>query len=638
MRSRIVQIAPLLVAILLHLWASAAYPVDAVLFTLALVAIPLGGRAPLGATATRVLSTVAFVAGAAAGWSHPPDIGYGPGTLPRAASLVAVGALAAAVARTYARASGTRLTNLATSVDRPQSPFVLGTLAVAASGATRLGAPYVLLATSYLALTLLALRMRDGSRAQTAHLDGRRRAGIVLVAAFAAALAFGFARAVPPINRAVQRAFERAIAGRDVVGFGGSAWLGSMRDVIRSEEEVLRIAPRSDAVSVDYLRGAVYDEYSPGGFWSVTPSAQRSRLVPVARVTREQGRDSLVRVRRISGTASHYFVPLGAREVRAPYGTVEVDALGAVFTAGASRANEYEYAIGERAELAPAPPTEADLRVPDTERATLERLARAWVDAGASPDAKLGAIRDHLLAGYAYSLDFKREADDPLLDFLLVNKLGYCTYFASAFALVARASGVPTRMVTGYRVGEWSPVAREYVVRDKNAHAWVEAWEGGAWKTYDATPMGELAQDSRHVAGFWTLASDTLVRIEDGATYAVTHVTLAQLFSLLGVLLAAWLAVRAFRRRAGTGSGGRADEHLDPPLPCFERLAASLAARGVMRRPSEPLERFASRLNGAQLPEAAKLVERYAALRYGGLGERGPLEADVEHFLRTAGT
>ncbi len=632
MSPRVVQIAPLLVAILLHMWASAAYPVDAVLLALALVSIPLGGRAPLGATATRVLSTVAFVAGAAAGWSHPPDIGYGPGTLPRVASLVAVGALAAAVARTYARASAHAST---TSADRPQSPFVLATLAVAASGATRLGAPYVLLATSYLALTLLALRMRDGSRAQAAHLDGRRRAGVVLVASFAALLAFGFARAVPPINRAVQRAFERVIAGRDVVGFGGSAWLGAMRDVIRSEEEVLRIAPRSDAVPVDYLRGAVYDEYSPGGFWSATPSAQRSRLVPV---TRELGRDSLVRVRRISGTASHYFVPLGAREVRAPYGTVEVDALGAVFTAGASRANDYEYALGERAELAPAPPTEADLRVPEAERATLEGLARAWADAGATPEARLGAIRDHLLAGYAYSLDFKREAEDPLLDFLLVNKLGYCTYFASAFALVARASGVPTRMVTGYRVGEWSPVAREYVVRDRNAHAWVEAWEGGAWKTYDATPMGELPQDTRHLAGFWTLASDTLARIEDGATYAVTHVTLAQLFSLLAALLAAWLAVRAFQRRAAKASGDRADERLDPPLPCFERLAASLAARGVMRRPSEPLERFASRLGDAQLPEAARLVERYAALRYGGLGERGALEADVEHFLRTAAT
>jgi hypothetical protein len=172
-------------------------------------------------------------------------------------------------------------------------------------------------------------------------------------------------------------------------------------------------------------------------------------------------------------------------------------------------------------------------------------------------------------------------------------------------------------------------------VRDRNAHAWVEAWEGGAWRTYDATPMAELAQDSRHVAGFWTLASDALTRIEDGATYAVTHVTLAQLFSVLGVLLAAWLAVRAFQRRAGNRSGDRTDERRDPPLPCFERLVASLAAQGVMRGPSEPLERFASRLDGAQLSEAARLVERYAALRYGGLGERGSLEADVERFVRS---
>ena len=66
--------------------------------------------------------------------------------------------------------------------------------------------------------------------------------------------------------------------------------------------------------------------------------------------------------------------------------------------------------------------------------------------------------------------------------------------------MLARASGIPARLVTGYRVAEWSPVTREYVVREKNAHAWVEAWVNGGWRTYNPTPMLELPQDRSHLA------------------------------------------------------------------------------------------------------------------------------------------
>src|SRR5205814_260813 len=129
----------------------------------------------------------------------------------------------------------------------------------------------------------------------------------------------------------------------------------------------------------------------------------------------------------------------------------------------------------------------------------------------------------------------------PLLDFLFRQKLGYCTYFASAMAMVARAHGVPARLVAGYRVSEWSPVGGEFVVREKNAHAWVEAWVGGEWRTYDPTPMTELPQDSPHVASLSTLVGDAFARFEQAVEYGVAHVTPAQLFAALVVLAALWL-------------------------------------------------------------------------------------------------
>jgi len=619
-KARALHAAPLLVAIALHAWASAAYAQDAVLFAIALAAIPLGGSVPLGRTALRVLGAVVFVAGGIAGWAHTPDLGYGPGALPRIASFVAVGSLFAAVSRSFVRGSS--------SPDR--AAFVLGMLAIAASGGTRLGPAYAAFAAAYVASALVALRARDSSRARASYLSGRHRAGFGVVVFIASAIALGFVRSVPPIHRAVQRAFDRAYIPHDIVGFGGGAWLGSMRDVIRSEDEVFRITPPPRSRPIDYLRGGVYDEYRTDGFWDETPFSARLRDVVVGD---DLGGESSIRVRRISGSANRYFLPLDGRELRAEAGTVEADELGAIVTFGSSTARSYTFTLGDRDALAPAAPGPLDLRIPRSERERITQLAHDWTDAALTSEDKLDAIQAHLTHEYRYSLEFLREADDPLLDFLFANKQGYCTYFASAFALIARAAGVPTRFVTGYRVAEWSPVAQEYVVRDKNAHSWVEAWVNGAWRTYDATPMQELLQDKPHLSSLATLAADSVRRVELAASYAIKHATPAQLFAVLVGLLALWGGVRALRKRGAGGAREQAGDRVDPPLPCFERLTSSLARRGLARAPSEPLFRFARRLEEAGLPDAAMLVERYAAMRYGGVGEASAVEADVDRFL-----
>ncbi len=623
-KGRALATAPLLVAVALHAWSSAEYAQDAILSALAVAAIPIGGSvAPTSAT-RRALGVAVFVIGAIAGWEHTPELGYGPGALPRLGSLLAVGALLLAISRSYLRDDEPR---------RGRVTFGLGVLAVAASGATRLGPGYGVFVVAYLASAFVVLRAHDPSRALAVHVGARHRAALLVVAALASALAFGFVRAVPPIHRVVQRAIDRAYVPHDIVGFGAGAWLGSMRNVIQSEDEVLRLVPPPHTRPIDYLRGGVYDEYRTDGFWDVTPPAARLRDVVVGESLTDE---SVVRVRRVSGSANRYFLPLESRDLRVEGGTVEADELGAVLTFGSSRAWSYSFVLGDRDSLAPTPPGPLDLRIPRSERAAILALSHDWADAATTPGAKLDAIEQHLQHDYTYSLDFVREAGDPLLDFLFVDKQGYCTYFASAFALLARASGIPTRFVTGYRVGEWSPVAQEYVVRDKNAHAWVEAWVDGAWQTYDATPMQELPQDERHLSGLGTSLTDGARRIERAAAYAVEHATPTQLLAALGVLLLLWLVVRLRRARGHVVARVSSGEHTDPPLPCFQRLAASLAAQGLARAPSEPLERFARRVREARRGDAAALVDRYGALRYGDLGERATLEADVERFLRAS--
>jgi hypothetical protein len=87
--------------------------------------------------------------------------------------------------------------------------------------------------------------------------------------------------------------------------------------------------------------------------------------------------------------------------------------------------------------------------------------------------------------------------------------MGHCEYFASALTLMLRSQGVPARMVIGYRPREFNDVGNYYVVRQRDAHAWVEAYlrpeeipvgmanpeeqhAGGGWLRLDPTPADEL--------------------------------------------------------------------------------------------------------------------------------------------------
>ena len=67
-------------------------------------------------------------------------------------------------------------------------------------------------------------------------------------------------------------------------------------------------------------------------------------------------------------------------------------------------------------------------------------------------------------------------SDDPYDEFLFEVKRGFCEHYAGSFALLMRAAGIPARVVTGYQGGEVNPLNRELIVRQADAHAWVEVW------------------------------------------------------------------------------------------------------------------------------------------------------------------
>ena len=102
----------------------------------------------------------------------------------------------------------------------------------------------------------------------------------------------------------------------------------------------------------------------------------------------------------------------------------------------------------------------------------------------------INAILKYLREGsYKYSLQNLPLTDTPLRDFLFRYKYGNCEYFASAMAVMLRASGIPARIVGGYKGGYYNNTGGYYLVLQKNAHVWVEAYvENNGWLRLDPTP------------------------------------------------------------------------------------------------------------------------------------------------------
>ena len=125
-----------------------------------------------------------------------------------------------------------------------------------------------------------------------------------------------------------------------------------------------------------------------------------------------------------------------------------------------------------------------------------------------TPYEKLVAIQTRLRSTeFTYSVEPGAEAEaqlastDYLTQFLTESKTGYCQQFATAFAVLARSLGYPTRVVVGFLPGERSTQGR-YLVRGTDAHAWPEVYfEGYGWIAFEPTPrapdqtgFGRIAQ------------------------------------------------------------------------------------------------------------------------------------------------
>jgi transglutaminase-like putative cysteine protease len=117
---------------------------------------------------------------------------------------------------------------------------------------------------------------------------------------------------------------------------------------------------------------------------------------------------------------------------------------------------------------------------------------------------KAVAIQKWLTTNLTYTLELADPGTQEAVDFFLFDrKKGHCEYFASAFAVLGRAVGIPVRNVNGFLGGEWNEYQGYVAVRAGDAHSWDEVYFPGAgWVTFDPTPAGNVDQLGRGGTGW----------------------------------------------------------------------------------------------------------------------------------------
>jgi hypothetical protein len=256
---------------------------------------------------------------------------------------------------------------------------------------------------------------------------------------------------------------------------------------------------------------------------------------------------------------------------------------------------------------------------------------------------------------FYYTLTPPRLAADSVDGFLFDTKRGFCGHYASAFAALLRAAGIPARVVTGYQGGTFNRYADYWILRQSDAHAWDEVWlEGRGWVRVDPTSAiapervdrgmndivtaGELLESRWQQRTPWLtdlrLRLDALrltwreriLRYDPGsqdrllALLRIPAPDAQKLVLVLAAGLIAGMSWLTWQLRHGLTAGPR-----DPVSRAYQRLCRRLAVVGLPRLPSEGAEAFAARVADELRPELAATLRalclRYSELRYGAPAE-----------------
>ncbi|HRI04726.1 MAG TPA: DUF3488 and transglutaminase-like domain-containing protein [Pyrinomonadaceae bacterium] len=487
-------------------------------------------------------------------------------------------------------------------------------------------------------------------------------------------------------------------------GFSDLVRLGGIGRIQQNNEVVMRVKLEGNSLEQGglYFRGTALDTFDNQA-WSRTRTGTKEPYVRGERefiqIDQPAGRDSL-------SIQTIYLEPLDtavlfalpkAVAVQSNFPLIEKDTYGSLTFRRNYERVSYKV-LSDRSLPDPSrlrldnngygPESQNYLQLPESYDKRIFDLAYSIASKEKNRYDRAVAVEKYLQNNLGYTLEQTASGDEPVADFLFNVREGHCEYFATAMAVMLRTQGIATRIVNGFHGGEYNETADMTVVRQSNAHSWVEVYfpKENVWVPFDPTPFaGQNAAASSGIVGqfnkyvealeaFWiqyfvafdnqeqrslvkTLrngfvdyqarsasyfghAQDILaewwkdVRGDKGLQSSLTAIGYAMAYvvgGILGIFLFVWLGRRIakmkfWRRMLSRVSTRRRDSVVE----FYERMQQSLAKKGFSRQPFQtPLE-FAFAVGSA---EVVSITEKYNRVRFGDEA-LSPDEADeIEDLL-----
>jgi transglutaminase-like putative cysteine protease len=481
-----------------------------------------------------------------------------------------------------------------------------------------------------------------------------------------------------------------AMEAQTITGFSGTVNLGDIRKVLRSNLVVMRVVVEGGPRSFQGVkwRGVGLTSFDGKNWYNdnteqipIAPASFRRYVIPHTEGWRNR-RPRPLRYRVLLSPVSTdvLFAASVPREIMGRIHTITQDQTESLHYPGHGYSPlSYEVLsdtglpspeeLRQASSDYPAEIRRVYLPTPDLDTRVAELAKQVMAPATNNYDRAV-ALEQHLRSNYTYTLDPQGiDADNPIGSFLFQARSGYCEYFAAAMAVMLRSQGIPARLVNGFQTGTYNRFGKDFVVRGRDAHSWVEVYfpEYG-WIPFDPTPADpnpvipgpfddyldaaslfwsewiinydfahqaqlarQVERDSREfqrglhrrVRRFQRLAIHLAYRIEG---WLMSHKLIVFLIMLviLGGLIAAekgdsiaefrFLLMWRFRRR---------DRALSPAEATltYHRFLKALHKKGFRKPPAQTPREFALSFVGTRLSwPVLEFTRLYNALRFGKAG------------------
>jgi len=295
-----------------------------------------------------------------------------------------------------------------------------------------------------------------------------------------------------------------------ISGFSGTVNLGDIRKILQSSVVVMRVMPQEEARAYQTVkwRGVGLNSFDGKQWYNdnteqklIAPASFQGFLIPRPEGWQNRrARPLRYRVLLSPISTDVIFAAAVPHEISGRLNSVAQDQTESLHSPGHGYAPFSYEAMSDTGVPSPSDLRRATvdysaeirrvyLNLPVLDPRIAELAARITAQAGNNYDRAF-AIEQYLRNNFTYTLDPRGiDPANPIASFLFEAKSGYCEFFAAAMAVMLRTQGIPSRLVNGFQTGTYNRVAKDFIVRGRDAHSWVEVYfPDYGWISFDPTP------------------------------------------------------------------------------------------------------------------------------------------------------